>query len=111
MKESSAMRERLEDIGVVVLKLAGWLVVAALKLVAFALFATQAILEPIVRVVLAGLATAGMLVTLLFGVVLQDPHFPTLFMAAASLACFALLVGYYALMRALGGWGHEHRHR
>jgi hypothetical protein len=105
------MRERLEDIGVVVLKLAGWLVVAALKFVAFALFATQAILEPIVRVVLAGLATAGMLVTLLFGAVFQDPRFPTLFMATASLACFALLVGYYALMRALGGWGHEHRHR
>ncbi len=105
------MRERLEEIGIVLLRFVGWLFVTALKLVALALFATQAILEPIVRVVLAGLATAGMLVTILFGVVFQDPHFPTLFMAGASLICFALLVGYYALMRALGGWGHEHRHR
>jgi hypothetical protein len=105
------MRERLEEFGTGVLRIAWWLVVTALKLVAFVLFATQAILEPIVRVVLAGLATAGMLVTLLFGVVFQYPRFPTLFMAGASIACFALLVGYYALMRALGGWGHEHRHR
>jgi len=75
------------------------------------IFATLAMLEPVMRYALSGLATTGMLMTLLFGVVLRDARFPTLFMFCASLACFALLTGYYAIMRCFGDLDDEHRHR
>ncbi len=91
---------------------AGWGVFSLTwRAAGFVIFATQAILEPVVRYALSGLAAAGMLMTLLFGVVLRDPRFPTLFMFCASLACFALLAGYYALMRCFGELGDERRHR
>lgn len=83
----------------------------AWRAVGLTIFATQAILEPVVRYVLSALAATGMLMTLVFGVLLREPGFPTGFMFCASLACFVLLAAYYALMRCFGDLGDERRHR
>lgn len=58
-----------------------------------------AILEPIVSVVLMGLATLGVLMCFFWEFVVRDPHFPFWLMMGISLGFAFLLMLYYALMR------------
>jgi hypothetical protein len=83
-----------------------WLAFSAVwKAVGIALFATLAILEPVVCWVLSAMASLGLLTTLLFGVVMGAPGYPVGFMLGMSIGCFVLLGLYYALMRCFGDLG------
>jgi hypothetical protein len=66
------------------------------------IFASLAILEPLVRVVLSTLATVGLLMTLIVGVLGRAAHFPTVFMFCMSIGCFLLLALYYWILRSFG---------
>jgi hypothetical protein len=58
------------------------------------------ILEPVVRVLLGGLALLGVLTAFVLKLA-SAPHFPFLPMVAASIGCGLLLAGYSALVRTL----------
>lgn len=95
----------MERIGEGTARGAWWIFSVAWHTVGLVIFATLAILEPIVRYVLSALATVGLLMTLVFGVIAQAPDFPTLFMFGMSVGCFVLLATYYWLMRCFGDLG------
>jgi hypothetical protein len=60
------------------------------------------LLEPVVRVVCAGLAILGLLTTIFFKLV-GPPTFPWIEMLTISLGFSILLLAYYALIRLLSG--------
>ena len=63
----------------------------------------MAILEPIVSVVLMGLATLGVLMCFFYEFLVRAPHFPFWLMMGISLSFAFLLMLYYALMRLFTG--------
>ena len=74
-----------------------WLIWQAVRIPAFALLV---ILEPIVRLMLAGSALL-LVLTALFYRSIGMPHFPFWTMLALGIASMLLLALYYALMRVL----------
>ena len=87
----------------------------ALQLIRFAgraagvlIFAMLAVLEPLVRFVLMTLATLGMFVTIVFGVLVAAHDFPTWTMLGMSVGCFLLLAAYYGAMSIFGNLGPTH---
>jgi hypothetical protein len=69
------------------------------------LFATLAVLEPLVRLLLTSLATLGMFVTIVFGFLLGTEGFPRWLMLGFSGGCFLILLMYYLAMRVFGNFG------
>ena len=92
-------------------RLGGGLFTVAWRALGIVIFASLAILEPLVRVVLSTLATVGLLMTLIVGVLGRAAHFPTVFMFCMSIGCFLLLALYYWILRSFGELGDEHRDR
>ena len=72
------------------------------RAVSVLVFATLAVLEPLVRFVLVSLAILGIFVTTLFGFLIDAPGFPKWLMLAMSLGCFLILVGYHGVMTVFG---------
>ena len=66
------------------------------------IFATLAVLEPFVRLILMILATLGMFVTIVFGFMIGAEGFPKWLMLGMSAGCFLLLGAYYGLMSFFG---------
>lgn len=61
--------------------------------------ATLAILEPVVRTILAGIALLGIATALFSEFVVKAPNFPFWPMIGISVGSALLLMAYYALMR------------
>ena len=57
------------------------------------------ILEPLVRTILMGIATLGVLMCLFYEFLIRFPHFPFWQMLALSLGSALLLLPYYALIK------------
>lgn len=60
------------------------------------------VLEPIVRLICAGLALLGVLITIFFKLA-GPPTFPWVTMLAISLTFALILIAYYAVIRLLSG--------
>lgn len=71
------------------------------RTVRLSLFSLLATLEPVVRIGLSLVATAGLLICALYRLALPGSHFPLGSMLALSAGCSFLLVLYYLLLRAL----------
>jgi hypothetical protein len=63
------------------------------------ILATLAVLEPVVRTLLSGLALLGILMALFFEYLIRLPNFPFWLMIGLSIGCALLLTAYYSLMR------------
>jgi hypothetical protein len=74
---------------------------AVLYPVRLVLFSVLALLEPVIRIALAGVALGGLFVWFLFDYLARAPHFPTATVLTLSAASAVALVVYYLLMRAL----------
>lgn len=61
------------------------------------------VLEPLVRVILCGLALLGVLTAFFWQFVVHPPGFPVFTTLGLSLACVPLLALYYAVLRFLSG--------
>lgn len=61
--------------------------------------ATLAVLEPVVRTILAGIALLGILTALFSEFVVRAPNFPFWPMIGVSVGSALLLMVYYAVMR------------
>lgn len=72
-----------------------------LHMIRWPLAAMLAIAEPIIRVVLSGLALLTAVVAVFFEFFTVVPNFPFLGMIGASISCVLLLSGYYAVLRLL----------
>ena len=77
-----------------------WLIWQAVRIPAFAFLV---ILEPIVRVLLAGGALLLVLTAFFYRAFTRVPHFPFWGMLATGISSTILLMLYYALMRYLSG--------
>lgn len=77
-----------------------WLIWQAVRIPAFAFLV---ILEPIVRVLLAGGALLLVLTALFYRAFTRVPHFPFWGMLGTGIASMLLLMLYYALLRLLSG--------
>ena len=66
------------------------------------IFATLAVLEPIVRFILMTVASLGMFVTIVFGFLIGADGFPKWFMLVISVSFFLLLKAYYVVMSIFG---------
>ena len=73
------------------------------QVVRIPVFAFLVILEPIVRVLLAGGALLLVLTALFYRAFTQVPHFPFWGMLGTGIASILLLMLYYALLRLLSG--------
>ena len=71
------------------------------------IFATLAVLEPFVRFILMTLASQGMFITIVFGLVIGAEGFPQWFMLGMSVACFLLLGAYYGVMSFVGNVSND----
>jgi hypothetical protein len=69
-------------------------------LVRLPIYTLLVILEPVVALVLGGLALAGVLTTIFF-VLIHAPHFPAWTMLTMSIGFGLALLAYEALLRAL----------
>lgn len=78
------------------------------RAVALLIFATMAVLEPLVRFTLMTMASLGMLITIVFGFLIGAEGFPKWFMLGMSVVCFLLLAGYYEVMSIFGHVSNEH---
>ena len=71
------------------------------------IFATWAVLEPLVRFILMTLASLGMFVTIVFGFLIGAEGFPKWLMLGLSVGCFLLLGAYYGVMTIVGNVSNE----
>lgn len=98
------LRERLKDAAAAVGRAGLWvmrtLLLMALQLVRLAICALLLLAEPMLRVVLLGLAFGGFMVTLVFGFLMGDPDFPKWGMLAMSVS-FVLLYWLYLFIMSL----------
>ena len=69
------------------------------KVVRLPIIATLAVLEPVVRTILAGFALLGILTALFSEFVVRAPNFPFWPMIGVSVGSALLLMAYYAVMR------------
>jgi hypothetical protein len=79
-------------------ELSGLLLRGLWHLVRLPIFTLLVILEPVVALVLGGLALAGVLTTLFF-VLIHGPHFPAMTMLALSIGFGLALMLYEAVLR------------
>lgn len=77
-----------------------WLIWQTIRIPAFAFLV---IIEPIVRVLLAGGALLLVLTAFFYRAFTQVPHFPFWGMLGIGTGCMLLLMLYYALLRLLSG--------
>ena len=76
----------------------GWLVWQAVR---WPVLALLVVLEPVVRIGLAGFALIGTLIAFFFEFLIARPDFPFLGMLAVSLGAYGVLALYYGLIRLL----------
>jgi small-conductance mechanosensitive channel len=65
------------------------------------LLSVLVILEPIVRIVLSGVAVMGLLTAFVFKFSGAAPHFPFWLVVAISIGCVLMLATYYWIVRLL----------
>jgi hypothetical protein len=80
------------------LRFASQLTRVAARVGGLLVFGAMAVLEPLVRFLLATLATLGMFVTIVFGFFIAANGFPKWTMLGMSMGCFLLLGLYYRAM-------------
>lgn len=86
-----------------------WSLLLSWHLVRLAICAALVLLEPAVRAVLVPVAFLGFWVTMIFGFLVGDPHFPRWGMLAFSLGALILYWLYVGLMSLFMSWPpHDH---